>query len=202
MQYFTKINKKKRITSYEHLNKKYDLNFSDYNFGFDWEVFKDFVGNSYARYFTSPTFFKFVSAGRGTNKTWNHLAEKLFFACSFTDASSNILRRYANTHEDTTFGDTINVCKYLYDKCGIYIGPDNENGVVWPKNVKEGGEIFFLVVFAFLLWFMLIVIELWIKLVKVAVLYQPEQMKWYMRKKKKGCMYYLRVLINILEIVE
>ncbi len=57
MQEFTKINNKKRITSYEYLNKKYDLNFSDYNFGFDWEVFKDFVGDSYARYFTSPTFF-------------------------------------------------------------------------------------------------------------------------------------------------
>ncbi|RUP70435.1 hypothetical protein D6D54_09625, partial [Spiroplasma poulsonii] len=87
---FTKINNKKRITSYEYLNKKYDLNFSDYNFGFDWEVFKDFVGDSYARYFTTSCFFKFVSAGRGTNKTWNHLAEKLFFACNFTDASSNI----------------------------------------------------------------------------------------------------------------
>ncbi len=36
MQEFSKINNKKRITSYEHLNKKYDLNFSDYNFGFDW----------------------------------------------------------------------------------------------------------------------------------------------------------------------
>ncbi|MFJ1522795.1 hypothetical protein, partial [Spiroplasma sp. ald] len=143
MQDFTKINNKKRIISYEHLNKKYDLNFSDYNFGFDWEVFKDFVGDNYARYFTSPTFFKFVSAGRGTNKTWNHLAEKLFFACNFTDASSNILRRYANTHEDTTFGDTINVCNYLYDKYGIDIGPDNENGIIWPKNVKEGVEIVF-----------------------------------------------------------
>ncbi|RUP70434.1 hypothetical protein D6D54_09630, partial [Spiroplasma poulsonii] len=52
-------------------------------------------------------------------------------------------RRYANTHEDTTFGDTINVCNYLYDKYGIDIGPDNENGIVWPKNVKEGGEIVF-----------------------------------------------------------
>ncbi|WP_348735373.1 hypothetical protein [Spiroplasma endosymbiont of Ammophila pubescens] len=143
MQEFSKINNKKRITSYEHLNKKYDLNFSDYNFGFDWEVFKDFVGDSYARYFTSPSFFKFVSAGRGTNKTWNHLVEKLFFACNFTDASSVILRRYANTHEDTTFGDTINVCNYLYDKYGIDIWPDNENGIVWPKNVKEGGEIVF-----------------------------------------------------------
>ncbi|UZQ30872.1 MAG: hypothetical protein OHM56_05060 [Spiroplasma phoeniceum] len=47
MQEFSKINNKKRITSYEHLNKKYDLNFSDYNFGFGWEVFKDFVGDSY-----------------------------------------------------------------------------------------------------------------------------------------------------------
>lgn len=56
MQEFNKINNKKRITSYEHLNKKYDLNFSDYNFGFDWEVFKDFVGDSYARYFTSASF--------------------------------------------------------------------------------------------------------------------------------------------------
>ncbi|APE74823.1 hypothetical protein [Spiroplasma citri] len=64
MQDFTEINNKKRITSYEHLNTKYDLNFSDYNFGFDWEVFKDFVEDSYARYFTSPSFFKFVSAGR------------------------------------------------------------------------------------------------------------------------------------------
>ncbi|ALA97880.1 hypothetical protein SKUN_00994 [Spiroplasma kunkelii CR2-3x] len=57
MQDFTKINNKKRITSYEHLNKKYDLNFSDFNFGFYWEIFKGFVGDSYARYFTSPSFF-------------------------------------------------------------------------------------------------------------------------------------------------
>lgn len=143
MQDFTKINNKKRITSYEYLNRKYDLNFSDYNFGFDWEVFKDFVGDSYARYFTSPSFFKFVSAGRGTNKTWNHIAEKLFFACNFNDITSNLLRRYANTHEDTTFGDTINVCNYLYDKYGIDLGPDNENGITWPKSVKDGGEIIF-----------------------------------------------------------
>ncbi|WP_374695888.1 hypothetical protein [Spiroplasma endosymbiont of Polydrusus formosus] len=51
------------------------------------------MGDNYARYFTSPCFFKFASAGRGTNKTWNHLAEKLFFACNFTDASLIILRR-------------------------------------------------------------------------------------------------------------
>ncbi len=55
MQEFSKINNKKRITSYEHLNKKYDLNFSDYIF-FDWELFKDFVGDICARYFISPTF--------------------------------------------------------------------------------------------------------------------------------------------------
>ncbi|ALA97858.1 hypothetical protein SKUN_00971 [Spiroplasma kunkelii CR2-3x] len=97
----------------------------------------------YARYFTSPSFFKFSSAGRGTNKTWNHIAEKLFYACNFNDASSNILRRYANTHEDTTFGDTINVCNYLYDKYSIDLGPNNENGIIWPKNVKKGGEIVF-----------------------------------------------------------
>ncbi len=71
--------------------------------------------------FTLPSFFNFVSAGRGTNKTSNHLSEKLFFACNFTDASSNILLRYANTHEDIVFGDTINVCKYLYDKYVIVI---------------------------------------------------------------------------------
>ncbi len=74
MQEFTKVNDKKRITSYEHLNKKYDLNFIDYNFGFDWEVFKNFVGDSYTRYFTLPCFFNFFSALCGTNKTWNHLA--------------------------------------------------------------------------------------------------------------------------------
>ncbi len=63
MQEFSKINNKKRITSYGHLNKKYDLNFSEYNFVFDWEIFKNFVVGSYARYFTSPSFFKFISAG-------------------------------------------------------------------------------------------------------------------------------------------
>ncbi|WP_374695827.1 hypothetical protein [Spiroplasma endosymbiont of Polydrusus formosus] len=58
------------------------------------------MSDSYARYFTSPCFFKFVSVGRGTNKTRNHLAEKLFFACNFTDDSLIILRRYTNTHEE------------------------------------------------------------------------------------------------------
>lgn len=28
MQEFSKVNNKKQITSYQHLNKKYDLNFS------------------------------------------------------------------------------------------------------------------------------------------------------------------------------
>ncbi len=186
MQKFSKVNNKKWVNNYKHLNKKYDLNFSDYNFGFDWEVFKDFVGDSYARYFTSPTFFKFVSAGRGTNKTWNHLAKKLFFAYNFIDASSNILRRYVETHEDTTFGDTINVCNYLYDKYRIDIGPDNENGIVFDlKILKKVERLFFLVVFGLLLWVMLMVIKLWVKLVKVVALYQHEQMKWYMPKKKK-----------------
>ncbi|WHQ37195.1 hypothetical protein [Spiroplasma sp. SV19] len=134
---------KKKTTSYYHLNEKYDLNFSDYNFGFDWEVFKDFVPDVYARYFTSSCFFKFVSAGRGTHKTWVHIGYKFFLGCNFFDTSSNILRRYANTHDDTTFGDAINVCNFLYDKYGIDLGPDNENGIEWPKNLKEGGEIIF-----------------------------------------------------------
>jgi len=67
----------------------------------------------------------------------------LFFACNFNDVTSNLLWRYANTHEDTTFRDTINVCNYLYVKYGIDLGPDNENGIIWPNNVKEGGEIIF-----------------------------------------------------------
>jgi len=57
--------------------------------------------------------------------------------------TSDLLWRYANTHEDTTFRNTINVCNYLYDKYGTDLGPDNENGIIWPKNVKEGGEIIF-----------------------------------------------------------
>ncbi len=170
MQEFSKVNNKKLIISYEHLNKKYDLNFSDYNFGFDWEVFKDFVGDSYARYFTSPTFFKFVSAGRGTNKTWNYLSEKLFFACNFTDASSNILRRYANTHEDTTFSDTINVCNYIYDKYGIDIGLTMKMVLFDLKMLKKVERLFFLVVFVLFLLVMLMVIKLWEKLVKEVVL--------------------------------
>ncbi|WP_342256185.1 hypothetical protein [Spiroplasma endosymbiont of Poecilobothrus nobilitatus] len=72
MKEFIKINNKKRITSYEHLNKKYDLNFSDYNFGFDWEVFKDFVGYCYARYFNILLHPVFLSLFRSEEAQTKH----------------------------------------------------------------------------------------------------------------------------------
>ncbi len=62
------------------------------------------------------------------------------------------------------------------------MGPDNENEITWPKNVKEGGEIVFPsgVRIAFAGY-----ANGNKKLVKVAALYQHEQMKWSMLKKKK-----------------
>ncbi|WP_342219031.1 hypothetical protein [Spiroplasma endosymbiont of Amphimallon solstitiale] len=39
------------ISSYAQLNKKYNLNFSDNNYGFSWDIFKAFVGDEWAEYF-------------------------------------------------------------------------------------------------------------------------------------------------------
>lgn len=41
------------ITSYYDLNKIYDLNFSDNNFGFSWEIFKAFVTDEWALFYTN-----------------------------------------------------------------------------------------------------------------------------------------------------
>ncbi|WP_342217959.1 hypothetical protein [Spiroplasma endosymbiont of Amphimallon solstitiale] len=39
------------ITSYAQLNKKYNLNFSDNNYGFSWDIFKKFIGDEWAEFF-------------------------------------------------------------------------------------------------------------------------------------------------------
>ncbi|WP_339042692.1 hypothetical protein [Spiroplasma endosymbiont of Apeira syringaria] len=56
------------ITSYAQLNKKYSLNFSDNNYGFSWDIFKQFVGDEWAEFFTTNCFYRFVPTARGTRK--------------------------------------------------------------------------------------------------------------------------------------
>lgn len=134
----------KKITSYAHLNKKYDLNFTDNNFGFTWEIFKKIVGDDWAEYFTSKCFFRFVPTARMTFKTWNCLAWDLWICCNFSDVSAQEVRRYENTHPETTIADLLNLCQFLEDTYDIKIGPrySKETGIKWQLN-KEGGEITF-----------------------------------------------------------
>ncbi|WP_342264811.1 hypothetical protein [Spiroplasma endosymbiont of Clivina fossor] len=134
----------KKITNYSQLNKKYDLNFSDNNFGFTWEIFKELVGDDWAEYFTTRCFYRFVPTARMTFKTWNCLAWDLWICCNFTDTSAQEVRRYENTHPETTIADLHNLCQYLEEKYGVQIGPEHSKvtGIVWKLN-KEGGEIIF-----------------------------------------------------------
>lgn len=132
----------KFITSYFDLNKKYDLNFTDNNFGFTWEIFKEFVGDEWALFYTSTCFYKWAPTARKTSKTWGWLAFELWLVCNFSDTSVLEIRRYENTHPDTTIADLENVCWTLNDKYGLDFGPNNENGIVW-KMSKEGGVITF-----------------------------------------------------------
>ncbi|WP_308149370.1 hypothetical protein [Spiroplasma sp. AdecLV25b] len=64
------------ISSYTQLNQKYDLNFSDNNYGFSWDVFKEFVGEQWAEFFTTNCFYRFVPTARLTRKTWNYYGRR------------------------------------------------------------------------------------------------------------------------------
>ncbi|WP_375317067.1 hypothetical protein [Spiroplasma endosymbiont of Virgichneumon dumeticola] len=130
------------ISSYAQLNKKYDLNFSDNNYGFSWDVFKEFVGEQWAEFFTTNCFYRFVPTARLTRKTWNCLAFDLFVCCNFNDSSVQEVRRYENTHNETTIGSLMDVCQYLEDKYDIHLGPNNPHGIKW-KITKDGGCIIF-----------------------------------------------------------
>lgn len=132
----------KLISSYAQLNKKYDLNFSDDNYGFSWDVFKEFVGEQWAEFFTTNCFYRFVPTARLTRKTWNCLAFDLFICCNFSDSSVQEIRRYENTHNETTIGSLMDVCQYLADKYDIHLGPNNPHGIKW-KITKDGGCIIF-----------------------------------------------------------
>lgn len=132
----------KFITSYYNLNQIYDLNFTDNNFGFTWEIFKDFVGDEWALFYTSLCFYKWAPTARKTSKTWGWIAYELFMLCNFSDTSMLEIRRYENTHPDTTIADFENVCQKLEEKYNLDLGPENENGIVWKTN-KEGGSITF-----------------------------------------------------------
>ncbi|WP_375317962.1 hypothetical protein [Spiroplasma endosymbiont of Virgichneumon dumeticola] len=132
----------KLISSYAQLNKKYDLNFSDNNYGFSWDVFKEFVGEQWAEFFTTNCFYRFVPTARLTRKTWNCLAFDLFVCCNFNDSSVQEVRRYENTHNETTIDSLMDVCQYLEDKYDIHLGPNNPHGIKW-KITKDGGCIIF-----------------------------------------------------------
>ncbi|WP_342276877.1 hypothetical protein [Spiroplasma endosymbiont of Nebria brevicollis] len=130
------------ISSYAQLNKKYDLNFSDNNYGFNWDIFKEFVGEQWAEFFTTNCFYRFVPTARLTRKTWNCLAFDLFVCCNFSDSSVQEVRRYENTHNETTIGSLMDVCQYLEDKYDIHLGVNNPHGIKW-KITKDGGCIIF-----------------------------------------------------------
>lgn len=132
----------KFITSYSYLNEIYDLNFSDNNFGFTWEVFKKFAGDEWALFFTSNCFYKWAPTARKTGKTWGYLAYELWILCNFTDSSMLEIRRYENTHIETTIGDLVNACDTLNKDFGIDLGPSNDNGIQWKIN-KDGGSVVF-----------------------------------------------------------
>ncbi|WP_338980573.1 hypothetical protein [Spiroplasma endosymbiont of Lasioglossum malachurum] len=119
------------ISSYGQLNKKYNLNFSDNNYGFSWDIFKEFVGDEWAEYFTTNYFYRFIPTARGTRKTWNCLAFDLFICCNFSDSSVQEVRRYENTHSETTIGALMNVCQVLLDKYDINLLPNNPHGIKW-----------------------------------------------------------------------
>ncbi|WDA53606.1 MAG: hypothetical protein PPFGHCPK_01339 [Spiroplasma endosymbiont of Drosophila atripex] len=130
------------ISSYVQLNKKYDLNFSDNNYGFSWDIFKEFVGDEWAEFFTTNCFYRFVPTARLTRKTWNCLAFDLFICCNFSDSSVQEVRRYENTHNETTIGSLMDVCQYLADNYDIHLGVNNPHGIKW-KITKDGGCIIF-----------------------------------------------------------
>ncbi|WP_342267294.1 hypothetical protein [Spiroplasma endosymbiont of Villa modesta] len=130
------------ISSYAQLNKKYNLNFSDNNYGFSWDIFKQFVGDEWAEYFTTNCFYRFIPTARGTRKTWNCLAFDLFICCNFSDSSVQEVRRYENTHSETTIGALMNVCQVLLDTYHINLLPNNPHGIKW-KITKDGGCIIF-----------------------------------------------------------
>ena len=130
------------ITSYAQLNKKYNLNFSDNNYGFSWDIFKQFVGDEWAEFFTTNCFYRFLPTARLTRKTWNCLAFDLFICCNFSDSSVQEVRRYENTHNETTIGSLMDVCQYLEDNYDIHLGVNNPHGIKW-KITKDGGCIIF-----------------------------------------------------------
>lgn len=130
------------ITSYAQLNKKYNLNFSDNNYGFNWDIFIDFIGVEWALFYTSKCFYRFAPTARGTCKTWVGGAFDLFICCNFSDSSVQEVRRYENTHSETTIADLMNVCEWLLEKYNINLLPNNPHGIKW-KITKDGGCIIF-----------------------------------------------------------
>lgn len=62
--------------------------------------------------------------------------------CNFSDSSVQEVRRYENTHNETTIGSLMDVCQYLADKYDIHLGPNNPRGIKW-KITKDGGCIIF-----------------------------------------------------------
>lgn len=132
-----------KITSYSHLNEKYDLNFTDNNFGFTWEIFKEMVTPVWAPFFTSKCFYRTQPTARNLFKTTVHCIAAIFYAVNFTDTSTKMLRRYDNTHAATTHGTLIEVAQLLLDKYNIDITESNKNGIKWKLKDDSGGYIKF-----------------------------------------------------------
>ncbi len=66
----------------------------------------------------------------------------LFICCNFSDSSVQEVRRYENTHSETTIGALMNVCQVLLDEYNINLLPNNPHGIKW-KITKDGGCIIF-----------------------------------------------------------
>ncbi|WJG69810.1 hypothetical protein SIXOD_v1c07800 [Spiroplasma ixodetis Y32] len=78
--------------------------------------------NNGQNFFTTNCFYRFVPTARLTRKTWNCLAFDLFVCCNFSDSSVQEVRRYENTHSETTIGALMNVCQVLLEKYDINLG--------------------------------------------------------------------------------
>ncbi|BET38364.1 hypothetical protein [Spiroplasma ixodetis] len=83
------------------------------------EIFlKHMIGDEWAEYFNNNCFYRFIPTTRGTRKTRNCLAFDLFICCNFSDSSVQEVRRYENTHSETTIGALMNgwVTLYSYEE--------------------------------------------------------------------------------------
>lgn len=131
------------ITNYQKFFAgKYDLNFTNYNFGFDWEIFKHLCTDVWAPFFTSKSYYRCAATARNTFKTTVGFWHFIFICCNFTDSSGKLFRRYANTHQNTSFGHLIDMLTKLRDNYGIDFLPGNKNKVMWHTS-DNGGYIKF-----------------------------------------------------------